>query len=175
MRERAGAGAGEETVPLVGGDAPILGCDFDDLARGIGEIDGDGARGERVAGEADAGEDFVARTVAEAGVGLKEADGVAHGVVGGEDAVLDLEAVGQPFAETVGCDGAGFVGEGGGRDGDPGVAGFGCERGGESHGVLEDLLGETGRSWHLRLLLLLLGGACQVFPWKLMRGRRQFL
>ena len=102
-----------------------------DFACGVGEIDCDRAGGEGIAGAADPGEDFVASVVAEAGMGLEDADGVAHGVVGGEDAVLVLEAVGEPLAKTVGCDGAGFVCHGASGDGSPGVAGFGCEWGGD--------------------------------------------
>jgi hypothetical protein len=96
---------------------------------------------EGVGGE---GGDFLARAVAEAGVRLEDADGVAEGVVGGEDAVFVLEAVGEPFAEAVGDDGAGFVGEGAGGERGPGVTGFGGEGGGVAHGVVEDLFREAG-------------------------------
>jgi hypothetical protein len=58
---------------------------------------------------------YEARAIAEAGVRLEDADGVAEGMVRGEDAVFLVEAVGEPVAEAVGGDGAGFVGEGGRR------------------------------------------------------------
>ncbi len=84
----AGAVDGAEAPAVVGGDAPVLGRDFDDLAGGVGEIDGDGARVEGVAGPTNAGEDFLARAIAEAGVRLDDADGVTQRMVRGEDAVF---------------------------------------------------------------------------------------
>ncbi len=91
-------------------------------------------------------------------MGLEQGDGVAEGMGGGEDAVLVVEAVGEPFAEAGGGQGEGLVGAGAGGDGGPGVAELGGEGGGEAHGVVEDLFGEADGAGHICPSISIIGG-----------------
>src|SRR5258708_4924626 len=91
----------------------------------------------------DAGKDVLLGSLeVEAGAGVDHAEGVAEGVLAGEDAVLGMEAVGEPVAELGGGDGPSLVCDGSSGDGSPGGAGFGGEWGYEPDGVFVDLFGQ---------------------------------
>jgi hypothetical protein len=99
VREFGVAAAVEEGGGWVGGDLPAGWCNFDDFAVGIIEIEENGVGLAGVAARGDASMDGKARA-ARKGAGFEGADGLAERIVGGRLAVVAIEGVDEPVAET---------------------------------------------------------------------------
>ncbi|HWY48001.1 MAG TPA: hypothetical protein VNX70_11500, partial [Bryobacteraceae bacterium] len=99
MRELGVASAVEEGGGWVGADLPAGGCDFDDFAVGVVEIKKDGVGLARVATRGDASMDAKARS-ARKGASFEGTDGLAKRIVAGRLAVVAIESVDEPVAET---------------------------------------------------------------------------
>ena len=93
------AAAVEEGGRWVGSDLPAGGCDFDDFALGIAEIEKNGIGLARIAASSDTPM-YRKAWSARKGAGLESADGLAEGIVAGRLAVLAIESVDEPVAET---------------------------------------------------------------------------
>ena len=93
------AAAVEEGGRWVGSDLPAGGCDFDDFAFGIAEIEKNGIGLARIAASGDTSMYRKERSTRK-GAGLKGADGLAERIVAGRFAVLAIESVDEPVAET---------------------------------------------------------------------------
>ncbi len=133
------ASAVEEGGGGVGGDLPTGGRDFDDFAVGVLEIEKNGVRLARVAARGDASMDGEARS-ARKGASFEGTDGLAERIVAGRLAVVAIEGVDEPVAETGREDGADLVAAGAEREADEGLTGAGGEGGGGS-GVVEEEFG----------------------------------
>ncbi len=123
------------------GDLVTARIDVNDIVGGISEMEEDGVGMAAGASPTEAREDLAGGKFGVLGVRGEDADGAAEGVPSGKDAVLVVEAVGEPFAEPDGIDRPAVVAAGAVGDDGPGMAEGGSERGGVFDGVIEQLLG----------------------------------
>ena len=126
----------EEGGGWVRGDLPAGGCDFDDFAVGVVEIEKNGVGLVRITSRGDAPMDGKARP-ARKGAGFEGTNGLAKRIVGGRLGMLPIKGVDEPVAETGREDGANLVATGAEGKADEGLAGGGGERGGGG-GVVEE-------------------------------------
>jgi hypothetical protein len=116
----------------LGGDAPALGGDFDELAFGVGEVEEYflGSGGGEAAGVDAEGDADVAGVGIAGGLGIKVMEDGVEGVGGGDGFVVGEGLVEEPLAEGAGADGEGAMAGGLGGNGDEGASAEGGEGGG---------------------------------------------
>jgi len=112
----------EEGGGWVGGDLPAAGCHFDDFAVGVVEIEKNGIGLARVAARGDASMDGKARS-ARKSASFEGANRLAKRIVAGRLAVVAIEGVDEPVAETGREDRADLLAEGAEGEADEGLAG----------------------------------------------------
>ncbi len=102
--------------------AMAAGRDLDNLFGSVGEMDEDRLRVAMMAVKSNAREDLRGGKFGVVSVGGEHLNGAVEGVYAGEEFMLTMEAMGEPFAEARRADGRAVIAVVAARDDGPGVA-----------------------------------------------------